>query len=320
MRDQILTNKEFFGKIIPRSAKGYYDLNLQGRYKVYIPELMPHITDDNGIYCKNHTHKLRITGSDDGEYGQYFPLHPGTYVIVKFQSNDFNTGYIDRIISDQREKSNVEAQDCITAIPTELDRDEQTIIFKTPKKNNSFYINEETKNEPNTIYLIFNRDSQSKRRTVFRVDESGITTWTRDNNRIRILLDDNKQVDGTKTEYIKKDKNTVIDNNETKHVKQNVDLRISGNNTIQILGTKNLTVNGDCNVFSSSSINCDAPVINLNCGIASNTPANPKVKQPVRDLGPNETPEYDDSTSVGDKCDDATESYNVGARSENETM
>ena len=133
MRDQILTNKEFLGKIIPKTAPGFHDSKLQGRYKVFIPELMPHIANNEGIYCKNHIHKLRITGSDDGEYGQYFPLHAGTYVVVKFQANDFNTGYIDRIVSDYDENSNVEAQDCTTSVPNEADRDEQTILFKTPK-------------------------------------------------------------------------------------------------------------------------------------------------------------------------------------------
>jgi len=319
MRDQILTNKEFLGKIIPKTANEYYDSKLQGRYKVYIPELMPHITTYKGIYCKNHIHKYRITGSDDGEYGQYFPLHSGTYVIVKFQANDFNSGYIERIISDYKENTNVEAQDCITPIPSEQDRDEQTILFKTPKKNNIFYINEETKNEPNTIYLIYNRD-ENGRNTVFRINESGITTWTRNNNRVRISKDLNIQIDKNKTEYIKNDVKVDIDGKQDTHIVKEVKLKIDDNDTIHILGDAKITVGGTCNVYSSTTINCDAPKINLNCGKASSTPVNPSIPQTVRDLGPKETPEYDDNNSVGDKCDEATDSYNTGARSENEMM
>jgi hypothetical protein len=278
-----LRDKEFMGKIIPKGTSGEFDLKMKGRYKVHLPDLMPHLEEYDGIWCKNHTNKWNITPSDVGEYGSHYPLHPGTYVIVRFFENDLNTGYIDRILSDYKDNRDVEAQDCTTVKPALTDRDEQYIILKTPKKFNIFYVNENTENEPNTIYLIYNRDNSPKRRTVFRINESGIHIWTRNNQRIRIKENEDIQVDG----------------NANKLVNSNV--------IIEVNGTTNISVDGKTDVWSGTSINCDAPIINFNCGIANKTPANR-----VKDLGPNETSEYD--SGVGDDCNDATDQYNNSQR------
>lgn len=192
-----LIHREFLARVLPD-----LDPLRQGRYSVHIPDLMHGIEESGGIWAKNHTHKQRMTTSDKGEYGQYFPLQSGTMVIVKFFDEDINTAYIDRIVSDWSTNSNVLGQDCTEVAGAETDRDEQYIIFKTAKKWSAFYVNEDTSKEPNTMYLIFNRD-KAGRRTVLRVDETGISWYTRDNRRVRIKLDDNLQVDGNRTEYIK---------------------------------------------------------------------------------------------------------------------
>ena len=346
-----LTGREFIGKILPD-----LDSKQQGRYRVHIPELMQHISDDKGIWCKNSVHTWRITESDDGEYGSYFPLHSGTKVIIKFRYNDTNTGYIDRIISDAEDRTDKEAQDCKTVKPTLTDRDEQYIIFKTPKKFNIFYINEETEKEPNSIYLVYNRDTESsgkKRRTVYRIDESGIHIWTRDNKRVRVLLDQNEQIDGNKSLLVKqnrkaniklnddlavgenrtinviKDEDKIVYNNRTENIHgkhdlttkgnrtQNVhgseDLQVKQNLTIEVFGSTNITVKGTCNIFSETSVNIDAPSVNINGGGASSVPSKiaeiAKDSQPkteVIDLGPGETSEYDSGIAVGNKCDSST--------------
>jgi hypothetical protein len=275
-----LRHKEFLGRIVPKGSEKELDQKMKGRYKVHIPELMPHLEEDKGIYCKNHVHNWRLTDSDVGEYGSYYPLHSGTYVMVKFYANDYNTGYIDRIISDYEDDTDKEAQDCFKVKPALTDRDEQYVIFKTPKKWNIFYVNEDTQNEPNTVYLIYNRDNSPERRTVYRINESGIHIWTRDNQRIRIKEDEDTQVDGNGNKLTR------------------------GNVIIQVEGTANVSVDGKTDVWSGTSVNVDAPVINLNCGIAQKTPANE-----VKDLGPDETSEY--QTGVGDKCDDRTDEYNI---------
>jgi len=424
-----LKDQEFLAKVLPD-----LDNKRQGRYKVHIPDLMPSIDEGRGIWVKNQVHNWRITNSDKGEYGQYFPLQPGTKVIVKFFENDPNTGYVDRIISDHVEKSNVEAQDCTKEFDDPKDRDEQYVLFKTPKKWNIFYVNEDTEKEPNTIYLIYNRDDQSLnevgaaetsedglpigRRTVFRIDESGLTFWTRDNNRVRIKMDDNKEVDGNQTEYIKgyrtkhidgeddlhvhnnqrtnidlnqdewvkgnrtetididvnthiKQNNiTTIDLNEDRHVGGNSienidgnedrkvggncvvnidgngDVKVGGNLTIQVMGNTTISTTGNTefhntgitNLHCAAPVAIDAPMINLNSGIATSPTAVPastastatdsldadeaKPKTHVRDLGPDETTEYGFSDQdvegrpkiTGDTCDEVTTKFNIDSR------
>lgn len=308
--DQVesLIGRDFVGKVLAD-----LDPKQMGRYRVHIPELMQHITEDRGIWCKNQVHAWRITSSDNGEYGSYFPLHPGTEVIVRFYQNDYNSGYVSKIISDSEELTDKEAQDSSSVKSSLMDRDEQYIIFKTPKKFNIFYINEDTEKEPNTIYLVYNRDGNPERRTVYRIDESGIHLWTRDNRRVRILLDENRQIDGNQTEYIKQNRThnigqhdslavrgdkittvvgekhetvydrrvtslfesdvTVIKSDKIENVEGSKDNLVKGNMTIEVQGDCNFSVNGSCNIWSGSEINIDAPSINLNGGGASNKTA-----------------------------------------------
>ncbi len=347
----VLTGKEFIGTVLPD-----LDNKQQGRYRVHIPEMMQHIPEHKGIWCKNHVHSWRITPSKDGEYGCYFPLHADTKVIVKFTYNDMNSGYVDRIISDAALNTDKEGQDSRTVKPALTDRDEQYIIFKTPKKFNIFYINEETEKEPNTIYLVYNRDTEQtgkERRTVYRIDESGIHIWTRDNKRVRVLLDQNEQVDGNKSQFVKGNRKANIKSNEDlavgenrtinvikdedkivykdrrenihgqhdettkkdkiENIHQSSDTLVKQNLTIEVQGGCNISVDGPCNVWSRSSINADAPTINLNSGRASHKGSKIAAKaedaQPrteVIDLGPEETDEYNSDIAVGKRCDDVT--------------
>jgi len=291
---QNLTEREFIGTILPD-----LDNRQMGRYKVHLPEVMQHLPEDKGLWCKNQVHAWRLTPSASGEYGSYFPLHADTKVIVKFYSNDYSAGYIDRIISDADDKTDLEAQDGTedNVKPALSDRDEQYIIFKTPKKFNVFYVNEETEKEPNTIYLVYNRDGSPERRTVYRIDESGIHIWTRDNRRVRVKLDENKQIDGDKSLLVKKNRKANIAENEdlavggnrTINVVQNedkivysnrtenvhgdqhlttvgdkidnaesdLDQSVGGKMTLEVTGDCNITATGVCNIYSHSSVNID---------------------------------------------------------------
>lgn len=244
----LLKDKEFLGIVLDNTDSNNLDNKRKGRYKVHIPEIMGHIDPGKGIWVKNHSHKWRISSSRYGEYGQYFPIQPDTKVIIKFHENDPNTGFIDRIVSDFRDNTDTLAQDCVEEKSELKDRDDQYIIFKTPKMWNIFYVNEETNKEPNTIYLIYNRDKESKytnrqsektknRRTVFRIDETGVQFWTADNNRVRIKLDDNKQVDGNQTEY--------IIGNSTKHVDKDFDLHVHKDKRINVDNDDDLWVRGN---------------------------------------------------------------------------
>lgn len=215
-----LTEREFVGKILKGADK-----KLRGRYFVHIPELMPHLEESEGILVSNHSHNWRITNSDVGSYGQYFPLHPGTFVMVKFWKNDLNSGYIDRILSDYNDNTDLKPSvKCEKPKTVVEDRDEQYIIFKTPKKFNIFYINEESSEEPNTIYLIYNH--MDFRRTVLRINEEGIHWWSNDNEYIRIAKNSHKKVDGNIS--IKSDGSIFINASGSIHIKADGDVNIDG--------------------------------------------------------------------------------------------
>lgn len=182
---------EYSGKIVAGQ-----DPSLKGRYKVHIPELMPHLAESAGWWCKNQAHNWRLTKSEIGVYGQYFPLQVGTSVIVKFYQEDESSGYIDRIISDNEENSDLAPPDFTSAKGNPGDRDEQYVIFKTPKNNNSFYVNEGSSESPNTIYLSFNG-----KRTLIKVDESGLQIFSEDDLTIQGLGNINITSSGTTNVY-----------------------------------------------------------------------------------------------------------------------
>ena len=128
---------------------------------------------------------------------------------------------------------------------------------------NIFYVNEDTENEPNTIYLIYNRDNQSLnevggattdsdrlpvgRRTVFRIDDSCLSFWTRYNNRVRIKLDDNKEVDGNQTEYVKGYRTKHIDGEDDLHVHNNQRTNIDLDQDEWVKGNRTETIDKDVN-------------------------------------------------------------------------
>jgi hypothetical protein len=173
-----LIDREFIGTIL--STK---DTMHQGKYKVNVPELQPHMKSSEGIWCKNQTHKYRLSPTNRGVCGSYYPLQPGMSVIVKFFANHIESGYVDRIISDPEANT----------LPYELiERDDYYQIIRTPRYNNLICIYEgppppnevwtkensqRSKNIPrNSIHIYFNET-----RTVVVIDELGVHIITADN-------------------------------------------------------------------------------------------------------------------------------------------
>lgn len=223
-----LINKEFSGKTLSDN-----DPKHQGRYKVHIPTLMPHLKEDVGLWVKNHVHKYRITLSDDGRFGQYFPLHAGTSVIVKFfNETDFNSGYIDRVVSDHE----------INSLPLNSDdRDDLYQIIRTPKKDNLFVINEDTKDQPgNSIHLYFN-----KNRTTFITDEEGIHIYTEDNRDVKITKNENLHVKGDRARTVDQNENILVKGNKSKQTNGNEEILVKGNLIEQINGNEKVTIKGN---------------------------------------------------------------------------
>jgi hypothetical protein len=136
-----ITNREYPGIILEE-----LDKKNRGRYKVLIPELMYVLHDseeeknddgfEKGIFCVNHTHKWRdvyveeVKGSEkytDPIGGEYNPLQEDTWVIVKFFSEDFESGYIDRVISDFYEDS----------MPLKLPKEARDVYYQTVRSTNN---------------------------------------------------------------------------------------------------------------------------------------------------------------------------------------
>ena len=146
MQTSELVGKEFLGKILSDSDPAY-----QGRYKVHIPELQPHMDVSKGIWAKNQIADWRVTPSQKGIYGSYFPLQAGTMVIVKFFENQFETAYIERIVSDH----------CPQSLPLKtVDRDDYYQVIRTPKNNHLIALCETTTDKPaNSIHIYYNNQA-----------------------------------------------------------------------------------------------------------------------------------------------------------------
>jgi len=221
-----LVNREFIGTVLPDK-----DLLHQGRYKVNIPEIQPHMENSAGIWCKNHVCRHRISPSSVGVSGSYYPLQPGMSVIVKFFANDINSAYIDRVISDAYPQS----------LPFEsIERDDCYVIVRTPKHNHLILVydgNSPSKNIPkNSFHIYFNNT-----RTTIVIDELGV----------HVATDDNLDIKAAKT--IKIEAAGDINLSATGKLK----IQASG---IDIKSTAdfNFQASGDINVKSAASINNQA--------------------------------------------------------------
>jgi len=232
----------------------------QGRYKVHIPELMPMIEDNKGIWIKNQMHRWRYTPSEKYFCGEYKPLQPGMLVLVKFYSEDVNTGYVDRIVSDQIMKSMPKISvECDPKSVT--DRDDIYLLYKTPKKHNMFVILEETSDGetgltkeliPNSIHQYYN-----EKRTTHIINEDGVHLFTEDNYGETIEKNSSSWIKKEEKKYVEKDKHLVVDKSLFEKIEKDKHLKVSGK---QIVSTKDMHV-----MTSQAKIVQDAPMIYLNC-------------------------------------------------------
>lgn len=232
----------------------------QGRYRVHIAELHPLIGQDKGILCKNQSHPWRWGPSNDFMYGQYWPLQPGTKVIVKFYEDDFQTGYIDRIISDQV-KNTTPKLGCGSNPEATTDRDDVYVMFKTPKKHNLFTVLEDTSDSglgkiPNSIHLYYNY-----RRSTMILNEDGIHWFTMDNRGVTVEGNNNEWIDASEKVYVKQDRDIYVAGSSSKHYS-------SGDYDMKCKGSARMSSQGQFSTTSSAMISEDAPLIMMNCGVS----------------------------------------------------
>jgi len=232
----------------------------QGRYKIHIPELMPLIEDNKGIWIKNQIHKWRYAASEKYFFGEYKPLQPGTLVIIKFYTDDINTGYVERIISDQILKAMPKI--AVEGTPKSVnDRDDVYLMYKTPKKHNMSIIFEEVSDSetglnknliPNSIHNYYN-----EQRTTEIINEDGYHLFTEDNRGITVEKNNNEWIKENDKKYVEKEKHLVVDKTLYETIKEDKHLSVEGK---QIIKTKKIHV-----ISSEAYIAEDAPYIYLNC-------------------------------------------------------
>lgn len=252
-----LRQVEYHGITLPDK-----DLRKQGRYKVHIPELHTLIGPHEGIWCKNHLHLWRSTPCHDYFYGQYFPIQPGTKVLVKFYENDYHTGFIEKIISDQV-KDTTPKISCNVMPEAIDDRDDVTILFKTPKKHNLFAVLENTKDGkmgltekliPNSIHLYYNY-----RRTTMIINEDGIHWFTMDNRGVT--------VEGHNSEWVNKSEKIFIQENRDLWINgEYFRTYVLGEECRTSIGPRQYFSQAQTSIVSGTLASMDAPTIWLNSG------------------------------------------------------
>jgi hypothetical protein len=235
-----LTNREFIGTILPTKDTAH-----QGKYKVNVPELQPHMKETTGIWCKNHTCRHRVSPSQVGVSGSYYPLQAGMSVIVKFFANHIESAYIDRVISDAYSET----------LPYEIiERDEYYQIIRTPRHNNLICIYESdtaSKNVPkNSIHVYFNDT-----RTTVVIDETGINIKTDDN--INVTVAKNVKIVVAGTADIKVTGNTNIETSA------DMNLKAAGKVNIQSGGDANVKAGGNANIEASGNVNMKGSVVSI---------------------------------------------------------
>lgn len=280
----IVNNREFLGNII-----NAIDPKNMGRYKVHIPVLMQHLSEDVGIWCKNNVDQYRITNSSAGTYGSYMPLHIGTQVLVRFFDNDFNTGYIQKVVSDSsndtvlnpssylawkdKKEDSDHQQNPAPAKPQS--RDEHYIMLltrgyvdpetKEKKGNNIIYVTEKTisdkdskkdEHTPNEMWMSYNTC-----RTAIRFSEDGIKLTCHDNS--------NERIKGVSSTHVSEDINIKTDKSYNIHITEDNNVFIEGNVKVYIKGDATISVDGKTNLYSAGGTNIDGGEIHLNSGKAT---------------------------------------------------
>lgn len=252
MAGEDLTNREFIGTILPDE-----DSMHQGKYRVNVPVLQPHMKETEGIWCKNHTCRWRVSPSGVGVCGSYYPLQAGMSVIVKFFANHIESAYIDRVVSDGY----------VETLPYEIiERDNYYQIIRTPKHNNLIAIYEgdnNSKNVPkNSIHVYFNDT-----RTTVVIDETGLNIKTADN--INMTVGGNIKITVTGSADIKATGNVNIESATDANVKTGGNVNVEAGGVANMKGsTVNIESSGVMNLKSGGAMNIQGAPVGLN-GVAA---------------------------------------------------
>lgn len=136
-----LKNQKFQGIVL----KDIDPLN-QGRYKVWIGELMHQLDKTKGIWCKNKTNNNNHS---------YTPIQANTDVVVLFTENDFNTGVIIETNHDTQ----------VNSLPAKAkmdDRDKIYNVITTDKDQHAIIMTSGTSSVPGDSVFIYSNNKKAK--------------------------------------------------------------------------------------------------------------------------------------------------------------
>ena len=263
MHTDNLTDKEFPGIVIPEKDVDKTDHpDSRGRYKVYIPNHMQHQGLKSVIWAKNHTHKYRygINEYVPGKqkiFGQYFPIQIGARVIIKFFSNNIESAFIDRIISDY----------AIKTMPfnySHLDQSDITILLRTAEYTNVIAALENIVTDPlikNSLHIYYHDDQVR-----IIMDRTGMHTW----------------VEKQQNNWIKFDQRNQILMGQHNDITMYQRTLVTGKKNTFVVGNRGFLTAGIDEHRAGAYYAIDAPFILLNCGVATPMPVMPLALLPPR--------------------------------------
>jgi hypothetical protein len=230
----------------------------RGRYLVNIPDLHVNVEGNKGIWCVNKLSNY-TRDSVNGDYGNYFPLQPGTRVKVSIQESQ-ETGEVVGLVSDKEDNSTP------LGIPPK-DRDSIYQVFKTSKSGNLMIICEEgmVSNPGNSMHIYFNTQIPGES---YGGDKDG-STFSNSKIRTRIIFDSN----GLHI-AVADNLNISINNDSNIAINGNSKVKISGNLDLHVLGETKITSDGPIHLKSNSEINIDGSAVNINSGKANSAEDN----------------------------------------------
>jgi len=262
MRHIELTNHEFVGRIVHADHDEWLDPTQQGRYRVHIHELMPHMPETEGIWCRNITMGWKISHCDIDSYGSYYPLQEKTRVVVQFFADDYNSGYISSIVPTL---TNEDCEDCPQNIFDE-NRDERYIIYVTKHKS-SYIVNDMTTansdaDHPQMTRVInhndeefTDRDGISHTETVVTYDRDGILMESQKSTRVDTPQD--------LTTNTKRDTTINTGRDLTSNTENNTDINTSKDLKITTMENSTVYTRKIAKYLSDQKIEITAPVIEI---------------------------------------------------------
>ena len=225
MKD-IEQGKLYPGVVVKLSSGKWSDSKKKGRYSVQLDEL---ISNQHTITAFNSVGSWRYNNYSGSSYGSYYPLFPGTRVLVTFLSESSSSGVIVSTLPNGMDNENY-----YNELPFKTEtRDTVYQVIETRYIKSGLWFFENSDKYNNSVHLYYKRG-----RTGMIFSDIGISYFTDS--------DENKEIAGSSFEYVHGSKlvNTDGDYHHYSETNYNVysglNVNIKSKNTTTIHADKNL--------------------------------------------------------------------------------